>query len=472
MKNIFKITPLLVLLAVFLLINEVLGYTSFPNYGIWTGIRPLEEKISKLRKFAKNGDVDAVVIGSSIGDFGFSAELYSQLMTQKIGRPYRAFNFSTGGAELTTIPALMTLAFNEVRPKELILILPAQYKRPNSIGNNSPDYTLSISPVAEHLQNQRFFPLQAALWNLPVIEKSAALRDLMTYGHYRNLKPAGMDTYEVTTWGDRIAFGAIKNNTDLIRLRKIYEQNIKPFNGGAQENILAQALDHFFPALDVEAMKKIKKIANQHHVNISVFASASAATLLDHPSESATYRQARREYFTNLAAALDAKLIFVLDSFAIPNFGLMEDTHLNTHGAAMLTRALFSEIAGTSFLDPDTLNADGSVLDKLPNADPTINNWAAVFVVKKDRKNTDLTCEFVQSIAVPPFPASDLKLAMRMADGIDRIAPARKIKDGIYAGSLNLPELKKNEVGLLRLLYQRGDELVAIPSPLASCRFD
>ena len=235
MKKTLKIVPLLVLILVLAAVNTVLGYVNLPNYGIWTGIRPLEEKINKLRKFSEKGDVDAIVISSSIGDFGFSAELYSKLMTEKLGKPYRVFNFSTGGAELTTVPSLMKLAFNVTKPKELILVFPAQYKRPNSIGNSSPDYTINKLPVGEHLRSQAFFSLQAALWNLPIVEKSAALRDLMIYGNYRNIQPAGMDTYEVTAWGDRIAFGAMKNNDELSRLRKIYEENIKPLAMGWED---------------------------------------------------------------------------------------------------------------------------------------------------------------------------------------------------------------------------------------------
>lgn len=116
-----------------------MGLSELPTYGVWTGIRPIEEKIGKLEIFAKEGPVDALILGSFVADFGFSAELYSELMFEKLGRPYRVFNFSTGAVNLVTIPKLYRIARTVVRPKAIFLINPVQFKRSEIISPNSPD---------------------------------------------------------------------------------------------------------------------------------------------------------------------------------------------------------------------------------------------------------------------------------------------------------------------------------------------
>jgi len=55
-----------------------------PDYGTWTGIRPLETKLEQLEKFARGKEVDAVFLGSSIVDFGFSADLSSRLIRSNV----------------------------------------------------------------------------------------------------------------------------------------------------------------------------------------------------------------------------------------------------------------------------------------------------------------------------------------------------------------------------------------------------
>ena len=71
------------------------GFT-LPEYGIWSGVLELEEKIRLLEAFAREGPVDALIVSSSMGDLGVSAETLTQELSTRHGRAFRVFNFSIG----------------------------------------------------------------------------------------------------------------------------------------------------------------------------------------------------------------------------------------------------------------------------------------------------------------------------------------------------------------------------------------
>jgi hypothetical protein len=461
--------PIFVIVATLTVANTVIGWFDLPNYGVWTGIRPLEDKLDKLHQFVSDGPVDAIVFGSSIADFGFSAQLYSELMSKKLGYPYRVFNFSSGGVEASSVPAFLKLALTEAKPKEVILVLPAQYKRPNKILEESPDHALAVAPVGQHLESLSMLSFYRWFWRQPIAIGAAALRDQFLYGGYHNLKLAGGDTYEVTAWGDRISFQPIQDKVNVQRLRKVYEENIIPYTDEKNNSDRSTAvLDHFLPIVDIEAMRTLHDMADEHDFKISIFAHASAATLLDYPSSDARYRQGRQEYFDALASLVNTKPVYILDNVAMPYFALMDDTHLNHYGAGLLTQAIFDSM-GVSRLPPNSINQ--SVFATVRKDDPTFNTWAAVLVMPAGKAVPTLTCRFVKGLAVPVFPVDHLYMALRLADGVDRIAPAVKVGDQIYTAAINLPPLNKEQIGLFRLLYKRGDKLEETSSPLASCQF-
>src|SRR6185436_15592920 len=98
----------------------------------------LEQKLRLLATFASEGPVDAVVVGSSVADYGFSAERFGQAMSARLGREYRAFNFSTGAAEASTFPKLYRLIRTVARPRTLIVVSPPGIKRGDD-RTRSPD---------------------------------------------------------------------------------------------------------------------------------------------------------------------------------------------------------------------------------------------------------------------------------------------------------------------------------------------
>lgn len=97
MNLVSKLIAIIVVLVTIICTNILMGLSALPNYGVWTGIRPLEDKLKKLEEFVKEGPVDAIVLGSFIADFGFSAELYSRLMSEKLGIPTGYLIFRRAG---------------------------------------------------------------------------------------------------------------------------------------------------------------------------------------------------------------------------------------------------------------------------------------------------------------------------------------------------------------------------------------
>lgn len=462
----FFISPILVL-STFLLINFLLERIDLPNYGTWTGIRPLEKKLRLFEKFSKDGEVDAVVLGSSIADFGFSAEQYSNLMTNHRGRSWRAFNFSTGGAELSTLPVLYRILLTITKPKEIILVFPSQWKRPSKLYSYSPDYILKTASIGAALKSSNSLKIAKIFWTQPIVDKAAALRDVVIFGKYQHLIQEGMDAYELNYYGDRISFTATKDFAQLSSLRHTYEENIRPYVEIKTEHLAQKKMAFFFPEIDIQAIKELKHLAAKNGTKITLIAHGSAATLTGESNKNEYYKLARKQYFEVLAKALGANLIYMLDQLVIPKYGVMEDTHLNHYGAKQLsTNAFYASIGKTHY--KKFINQSNATIMSINKQDDTFNSWSAVVIRESGEKSKNLHVRFVNSIAVPSFPNTDLYLALRLPNGTDLVAPAKKI--GISTYEAEYPSLKTHKepsIFVLRILYGIKPGLKAIASPLA-----
>lgn len=433
--------------------SGILAFVDLPAYGLWTGIRPLEDKIKKLKDFASRGPVDAIVFGSSIADFGFSAERYSKLMSEELGQPYRVFNFSTGGAELSTIPALYRIARTVVKPKAIFLTIPVQFKRSEELFKNSPDYILANAPVGSDLGDPLRLELSAFYWTLPLIEKSAALRDLVMYGRYKNLIGAGMDTYHVTEYGDRISFTAGQASLEhMQRLRQAYEEQVKPLPEGASQ-VAPVAKNAYFPLIDVKAMEELRNFSQQDNFKIYVMAHSSAAPLWVKPTENTEYKIGRMQYFNTLTMSVSGILIDPLNNFSVPDFAVMEDTHMNAYGAEMYTRAAFKKAVSKDILNQYQLNEEINLAVPLRSMESTFNGWSSIVIREKGVRIKFLRIKFVENFAVPKIPKNDIYFALRMRDGSDIMAQAKKMDDGYFQAEININETNKSEALIVRLVY-------------------
>lgn len=461
----------IVALGVFVAANLLV--VDLPNYGTWTGIRPLETKLDLLETFAKQGPVDAIVLGSSVVDFGFSAEEYSRLMSEKLGRPYRVFNFATGGAGISTFPDLYRIARTVSKPKEIWIASSTQRKNPEGIEKHTPDYLLNSAPISSTLESPHHLLFSRWAWKIPLIEKSGAFRDLIVFGRYKNLAQSGMDTYALAAYGDRMSYtSGAQDETHMLKFKKIFEEQIRPISVNASAPARNSAkLDIFFSKTDIEAMDEIKQLALRDGAKISVLAHSFAATIWENPSQDLSFRRGRDQYFKSLAIRVGGSLIDPLLDLSIPDYGVMEETHLNTIGASIYTRALFDaehQIAPKHALKSLPEVSEQASLLPIRLKESTFNSWSAILMLEANTTQQSLRCRFVESFAVPTLPMDELYFALRMPDGSDVVVPAKKQENGEYLADVDLKASAKKRILIFRLLHGNGDVKHALNAPLAS----
>lgn len=187
------ITFLFCAAVVFVAGNAAVPTERMPNLGTWTGIRPLEEQLDKLDALAREGPVDALILGSAIGDFGFSARRFSEIMSEAQGRPYRAFNVSTGATELVTTLKIYRLARTTVVPRTLVIVSAYAPIRSNVIPPRSPGYIMARAPIHRALEHPWLLPRDRQLWRAPLVRHATALRDHARHGSFVSLPQQGSD---------------------------------------------------------------------------------------------------------------------------------------------------------------------------------------------------------------------------------------------------------------------------------------
>lgn len=450
--------------AVAALAYAAIALLPLPGYGTWTGIRPLENKLASLERFCAEGPVDALALGSSIVDFGFSAQTFSQLMSQRLGHEYRVFNFATGGAEPRTLATLYRFARTACRPRAIFVIAPAEQRLREEISAGSPDHALLTAPVGPALASQRLLAFDKALWALPILKYAPAARDLFLFGGYRNLR-AGMDSYEVNGNGDRTSFLMTWKPNDLPVQKKVNELYVKPYSGAD-----GGALAHFFARRDIEAMRELRSLAREDGAKLYLFSHAGAATFFGGVGDNAAYKEGRREFYDAFADALGATLVDVDDRVRIPRHAISDTTHLNVYGARIYTRAAFDAFVGS----PEDARAAAATVamqpppaDLFPTLDRSFNAYAALLRRPANEADPLLRFRMVDSSDVPPLPQDQLYAALRMPDGKDIVVPAVPIASHEFVAAVNLPPSDRAQGIVLRLLYDEGAEKVAAMNTLA-----
>jgi len=446
----------------------VIAALPLPGYGTWTGIRPLENKLAQLERFCAEGPVDALALGSSIVDFGFSAKAFSGLMSQRLGHPYRVFNFATGGAEPRTLPSLYRFARTACKPRAIFVIAPAEQRLREEVSAGSPDHSLAEAPVGPALHSQRLLELDKSLWSLPLLKYSPAARDLFLFTGYRNLR-AGMDSYEVNDHGDRTSYLMTWKLPDLPTQKKVNEIYVKPV-GAAEGADREKALRHFFADTDIAAIRDLRRLAQEDGAALYLFSHAGAATFFGGIGENAQYNEGRREFYRSFADALGAKLVDVDDRVDIPWYAISDTTHLNTYGARIYTRAAFEAFVGghdDAHAIASTVEMQPPPKDLFPTLDRTFNAYAALIRRPAGKAGALLRLRMVDSSDVPPLPDDQLYAALRMPDGGDIVAPAVAIGNHEFVAAVNLPVSDRPQGAVLRLLYDEGAEKVAAMNTLA-----
>ena len=448
-----------------LLLSLVLRRFDLPDYGAWTGIRPLEQKLRMLEAFAQAGEVDAVVLGSSVSDFGFSAERLSQRVSAARGRPYRVFNFSTGAAEMADYPELYRLLRTVARPRSIVMIACAaggpRSDQPRTEIPQTPVYYLAGAPVGSVLTSPRMLRASRRLWDLPPVRHAAALRDLLVFGSLHSPKGLGSDLYALNEHGDRVSYLYESSAETLAQYRDHLRDpgTASPPDPGGSDPYLARE--------DVEGLREMARLTDGDGCERIVVGHDKATHLVEGAALSPEHLAYRRKYVEHAAALAAAPTCLFLDELALPRHAVADYIHLNDHGAAAFTDRAASCWTRQAPEPPPTYREPD-----LARRDPpaTFNSFA--FALRRDAPaETTLRLRFVRSIAVPALSEESLFVALRQPDDTDLIASARREGEDIAVDFEELPRLPRT-VFLGRLLTRSGDQYLVLNQPLASYRWE
>jgi len=448
-----------------LLASLALRRLDLPDYGAWTGIRPLEQKLRMLSDFAEAGPVDAVVLGSSVGDFGFSAERLSEIVSRERGRPYRAFNFSTGAAEVADYPELYRLVRTVARPRSVILIVcsahGARSDQPRIEVPQTPVYYLARAPVGSVLTSPLQLELSHRLWSLPPIRYSAALRDLLVFGSFKSLKGAGSDVYALDPHGDRVTYTYEPSGEALSRYQGALA-GLGPVSSSA-----SQPGDPHLSREDVEGLRELARLTEADGCARMVVGHDQGAYLMGSALLPSDYVAHRREYFEHVAALAAAPACLVLDDLALPRHAIVDPIHINEYGAADLTARAASCWTGRPAPPPGRYREPD-----LGRTDPPLTFNAFAFLLRREgpEDGETLRLRFWRSIAVPALPNGPLFVALRGPDNKDLVRPAlREGRDIVvsYEGLSREPR----QVFIGRLLTEQNGQHFVLNQPLADYRW-
>ena len=456
------LTPLLLLLA----INWGLSVYPLPEYGTWTGIQPLEAKLRKYAEFAKQGKVDAVILSSSIGDHGISAETLSQEMSAKNGKPFRAFNLSTGGADFRTYYSLYQILRTIAKPEALYICHPASKALREEDSENSPDFFMAKAPIGEALRNPSQMASSRLLWSFPIVNQSGALRDLLLNGGYKNRKASHFDTYAINEHGDTLNYSVVSDPATLPPLQKNREEDIKlMYETYTQKPSPSEKLRLLISEKDLNAAKKMIELANSDSCKVTL---VSADQSVGARSTDSKYVEANKAYYDAIAFSLGVEHIFFIDQFSTQVFEIADPVHMNIHGARRYAQALAQNINKQKYQYTD--KTDFTEQNISTTVDPTFGNWPAISISDPDAGKNTLVAKYVQTWQTPPIPVgSPVWLGLRLPDKTDLIASGEVVSDGvIHAKFEKLPTVKT--AFILRILIEQGegDKKTPLNAPLAS----
>jgi hypothetical protein len=462
------LVPFLVGLAVGpFVMNAVISAQHLPPYASWTGIAPLEEKLQKLGDFASHGQVDGLVLGSSISDFGFDARLLSQEISTATGKPYRVFNFSTGGAEMSTMPTLYRLARTVSKPHTLLLAWPEEVKRPETgPGPRSPDYTLEHAPVGTAMAHPWLFPLERRVWDVPLVRDAAAFRDRLVFGQFKHVPVQGSDLYSMDAWGDTRSFYYQTRRGSLTFLREAHRTMLVPLTPREMATFSErEKLQHYFSNYDIKGMDELLRLAQADGCPIVIIAHEVAADFYRRPLVGPTFARTRRQYFAILAHHLKAKLVYEVGKFAAKPYMITDPEHLNVYGSQAFTHLVAEGLTHRRLVSTPALAAPP--LPDQPSGNPTISPFAALVKAPPQAGMLVLRLRLMRNHSVPPVPDAPLKVALRLPSGRDVIGPARLTSRTSLVARFTLPP-GRNQLYYARILYEGGGRLNAPNQPISA----
>jgi hypothetical protein len=437
-----------------------------PEYGTWTGVLEVERKIRLLREFAREGEVDALILSSSMGDLGISAEVLSREISAGLGRSFRVFNFSMGGADFTTYPLLYRLARLACKPKQIWIVTPVST---NPVQKDSLDEKLLAGPVGSSRNLPILLPLSFAFHDLALVRNAAAIRDAAIYQSFAHRPISNLDLYDINPHGDTRSW--LYNVTEyegFAKHRQNRHDHIMKFV--RQPNAEQHRLHHriYFSPRTLGAIADMRSLASRDNAAITLIAFETAAALTLRDRE---FLDASKGFFEPLSRYFDAPVIDVRAAFEERPYMISDMVHLNTIGAEEFSKLVAARITGKPAPAHVELAVSEQVRDSTP--DPRWTSFTALVVKRRDEPSATLELQYLQNWGIPPMrPFSNVRVAVRLPDGGEPVLPARVMKGGRVLADTSSLSLEAVDQILTAQLVPRNAKMGAgMGVPLASYRW-
>jgi hypothetical protein len=306
-----------------------------PDYATWSGVMEIEQKLRLLESFAAKGDVDALIVSSSLGDYGISADTLTNELTALHGRPFRVFNFGIGGGDIVTYARLYRLARLSAKPKQVWLVAPVS-------GGLGPDLEdkLREGPIGRYGQVPGLLSLSHAVHELPLVRYAPAMRDAAIHRAFPHRPPGQLDYYALNANGDTCSW--IHNSTEYAKAPSeaaARHRRVQGFTHLPAEKYKAVYLTE--PVLS--ALHELRTELQRDGVRLVIIPIDYAVAMA---GRNAALAAAERRYFDLLSSELDAPVVNAIDDFHADAYMVQDVLHLNQLGAREFSIALAARIAG------------------------------------------------------------------------------------------------------------------------------
>jgi hypothetical protein len=417
-----------VLLVTLVLANAVLGRLALPEYGVWTGVIPVEQKLRLLDEFAREGPVDAVVLSSSLGDQGLSAVALSEERSRTRGERWRAFNFSSGAADISACVLLYRLARTVARPREVFLAMPADPsigEAPSPVG---PEPFLTQAPVGPALRHPHALLLSRWFWSLPLVHAAAPARDYALNWRF----PDTQVYYALSHHGDTLNYGlqalTVPGGFDKARIAR--EERLAECRKLYAQAPTAEARRRVFLSdRTVAALDELASLAHEDGGRLVLVAHDSAPGLA---STDPLYRETRKLYDHEWSRATGGlEVVDFLDSFAPLPHEVADTMHLNVDGARRFARTLAARLDGRP--DPEVPRRERPRIDRIDPRDPTFNALSAVVVMEGQTPDRSLELRLTPSGAASLAVGTTVHVVLRQPDDSDLALRTRVVARGLIS---------------------------------------
>jgi len=425
-----------------------------PEYATWTGVLEVERKVGLLRDFAREGDVDVLILSSSMGDYGISAETLTREISAAKGRPFRVFNFSMGGADLTSYPLLYRFARVVARPKEIWIVSPVSTSPIQ--GEGSLDDLLLKGPVGRALKLPWLLPLEYAFRDLPLVRNAAAIRDWAVYRGFPNRAKSNLDLYEINRHGDTRSW--LYNPKEYENGLKHMERHIDHvMKFVRQPNAVEDQKHHvlYFSTPVMGAVNDLRALASADGASITVVPFDSAVSLAIHDP---AFLAASQRFYGPLSQYLGARLLDVRTSFESKPYMITDPIHMNCIGSEQFSKVLAAAVTGRPAPPHVELVADERIRKTSP--DPAWTTFTALVVKRRDEPSGSLRVKYFQSWGVKRLrPFSNFRIAVRLPDGRESVLPTRVMQDGeVVADTSGLDFASVDQV-ITAQLVNKGEKM-------------